>query len=279
MKSYSLLAIAIFLLSSSVGHTQPQNNAAENQGSPVVPATASEVRTMFFIVAELTDSVNARKLKVGDKVKAEVTQDVVAKGRILIPVESRLIGHVTEAQARTDRDHPSRLGIVFDKIVFKHHHELEITGILRRLAAPLPSRSRVDEPDQMMPPSMLGIGHGGNAGPMGGSPSRTNVNSNTTASSSLPAGAPVYVDGTPGSNVGNSSGGDLRRASSGRANIPPEAVPRLSVGMPQGITGMKDLDLSPGPTGPVIVSSVRDVKLETGTQVLLVATDPHFAKQ
>src|SRR5215475_11728798 len=206
MKSYSLLVIAILFLCASVGHSQQQNNSAVDQGSPVVsPAPASEVRTMFFIVAELTDSINARKLKVGDKVKAEVTQDVVAKGKILIPVESRLIGHVTEAQARTDKDHPSRLGIVFDKIVFKHHHELQFTGILRRLAAPLPQRSRVDEPDQMMPPTMLGVGHGGGgSGAMGGSPSRTSVNTTTTASS-LPTGAPVYVDGTPGSNVGNAS--------------------------------------------------------------------------
>jgi hypothetical protein len=278
MKSYSLLVIAILFLFASVGHTQPQNNSAVDQGSPIVsPAPASEVRTMFFIVAELTDSINARKLKVGDKVKAEVTQDVIAKGRILIPVESRLIGHVTEAQARTDRDHPSRLGIVFDKIVFKHHSEVVFTGILRRLAAPVVHRSRVDEPDQMLPPSMLGAGHVGSAGTIGTGSSRT-LSGNGASGSSMPSSAPVFVDGTPGSNVGNWSGGDLKRPSSGRTNSPDEGNTSLSVGMPQGITGLKGLDLSPGPTGPVIVSSVHDVKLDSGTQMLLVATDPHLAK-
>jgi hypothetical protein len=47
----------------------------------------------------------------------------------------------------------------------------------------------------------------------------------------------------------------------------------MSVGMPQGVTGIKGLSLSSAPSastpGPVIVSDTMNVKLESGTQILL----------
>ena len=47
----------------------------------------------------------------------------------------------------------------------------------------------------------------------------------------------------------------------------------MSVGMPQGVFGLKGLSLSPEQSpstpGPVIVSSTENVKLDEGTQILL----------
>ena len=47
----------------------------------------------------------------------------------------------------------------------------------------------------------------------------------------------------------------------------------MSIGMPQGVTGLKGLSLTPGATantpGPVVVSHIDNVKLEAGTQILL----------
>ena len=47
----------------------------------------------------------------------------------------------------------------------------------------------------------------------------------------------------------------------------------MSVGMPQGVTGLKGLSLTTGTTaetpGPVVISNTDNVKLESGTQVLL----------
>src|SRR5262249_56050197 len=101
-----------------------------------------------FIVVELSDSLNAKKLKPGDKVKAQVSQDVLAHGRVLIPAESKLLGHVTEANGRSENEE-SRLGLVFDKILLKHHEELNMRGVVRTEAPPV-VRSRMDEPDAMM---------------------------------------------------------------------------------------------------------------------------------
>src|SRR5512140_972887 len=62
-----------------------------------------------YMLVELSKSLKANKLKVGDKVKAEVSQDVLSHGKVIIPVETQLVGHVTEVSAR-DSAHPeSRL--------------------------------------------------------------------------------------------------------------------------------------------------------------------------
>jgi hypothetical protein len=285
MNASATLAAAI-LLSANCAFAQTQSRV-EGHGSPS-PAKAGNVSpansTSFFIVAEFTESINAKKLKAGDKIKAQVTQDLLSHGKILIPAESKLVGHVTEAKGRTPDDQESRLGIVFDKIILKHHREVAFLGVIHSLEAPALRRSKIDEPDQMLPPSIMGVTQSGGMGPMGGTPGRGSTGgSNPGMNTNLPTGAPIYMDGTPGSNPGNSAGGDLAHPSAGRPSAPPPAAATpLSTGMPQGVFGIKGLVLSPGPTsstpGPIITSSVRDVKLEYGTQVLLKATDPRVSK-
>jgi hypothetical protein len=48
----------------------------------------------------------------------------------------------------------------------------------------------------------------------------------------------------------------------------------MSVGTPQGVFGLKGLSLSMAPSpstpGPVIVSNTESVKLDSGTQILLL---------
>ena len=281
MKGFSIVAAAGLLSLSTLA--QSQSPAAENRGSNSVKTgnPAPEKTSFFFIVAEFTQSINAGKLKPGAKIKAQVTQDVLSHGRIVIPEDSKLIGHVTEARGRGREDQESRLGIVFDKIVLKNHREVDFQGVIQRLEPPAIRRSKVDEPDQMMPPSFPGSSHslglspgGGRGSGMGSSP--PNLVSNQSADSS------VYVNGTPGSNAGNSAGGDLSHPSGGMPANPAAVASPLGVGMPQGISGLKGLSLSPGPSsntpGPVITSSTRDVKLEYGTQVLVKGSNPHLAK-
>ncbi len=110
------------------------------------------------MLVELSKGLKAKKLKVGDKVKAEVSQDVVSHGKVIIPVETKLVGHVTEVSPR-DSAHPeSRLGIVFDRILLKHFHDIDFEAVVQAVSQPVIRRSLVDEPSQMLPPSMIGGG-------------------------------------------------------------------------------------------------------------------------
>jgi len=222
-----------------------------------------------YMLVELTKPLKAKKLKVGDKIKAEVSQDVVAHGKVIIPVETKLIGHVTEVSTK-DSGHPeSRLGIVFDRILLKHYHDIDFQAVVQAVSEPVMRRSRVDEPSQMLPPSMIGGGMRDSNGPPSGrgiatTSGRTSGGSSASSSASQTAlQAPITVKESPSTHV-NTSGALLEVVSNGKP---------MSVGMPQGVIGLKGLRLSTGPSpstpGPVIVSNTDNVKLESGTQILL----------
>ena len=135
------------------------NNAVNNNNNDQQASAAAAVQAPpddlalsrgTTLIAEFSHSLNAKKLKAGDKVKAILTQDLIAKGKIIAPNETRLVGHVTEVKRSTDTDPESRLGIVFDKLLFvKHHHEVDFQAGVQALLAPVVRRSRVDEPDHM----------------------------------------------------------------------------------------------------------------------------------
>jgi len=199
-----------------------------------------------------------------------LTQDLIVKGKIIAPNETRLVGHITEVKRSTDADTESRLGIVFDKLLLKHHHELLFQAGVEALLAPVIRRSRVDEPDQMMPPAVVGAASNSNtAGRGGGGPSRTSGSgANTSSVASLNSiGAIPVVQSTPGSSNPGSvvSAIDLSQISPKRLSA--------STGM-HGVYGIRDLSISrdSNPTGAgfVIISKKSNVKLENGTQLILV---------
>lgn len=250
------------------------------QGSPVKPAAAASAGAITpavapakpkdsYMLVELSKGLKAKKLKVGDNVKAEVSQDVVSRGKVIIPVETKLVGHVTEVSAR-DSTHPeSRLGIVFDRILLKHFHDIDFEAVVQAVSQPVIRRSRVDEPSQMLPPSMMGAGTRGSSTPTGGrgntgiQAGTSNISNSSVDASLTTIQAPITVKESPSTHA-ESSGALLEVASNGKP---------MSVGMPQGVFGLKGLSLSTAPDtstpGPVIVSNSEDVKLDSGTQILL----------
>jgi hypothetical protein len=308
MKSYSMIAAVV--LTAQCMACQPvaramQQPAGQADATPTdskrpmgtsTPSTAagpavttpSAAKGSFFILAEFTQSLNAKKLKPGDQVKAEVTQDVLSHGKIIIPVESRLVGHVTEVKSHRAEDPESRLGIVFDKVLLKHRVEVDFHGVLHALSAPAVRRSRVDEPDQMLSPGLLGVNRSSGPTPVGssslgahaGSAAGGNIQS-VSGTATNPAGSPPSVsNGAPVGTVltvgaGNAAGGIPSHNSPYPIGVG-EQKP-MSVGMPLGVFGLKGLSLSTAGTastpGPVIFSRISDVKIESGTQVLLKVTD------
>lgn len=221
-----------------------------------------------MLLAEFSNSLNAKKLKPGDIIKAVLDQDLIVGGKVLARSESKLVGHVTEVKARSPENPESRLGIVFDKILLKHHQQLDFEAVVEALAPPAPRRSRVDEPDQMMPPPVLSVGSVNTVGRgsnSSSSSSRTSNSAGSLSSSVATMGQVAVVGSTPGMNPGNIS------------TVRPAVVNNKPVtggaGM-HGIHGLKDLSLGPSADGtnpePVIVSTKSDVKLASGTQIVLL---------
>jgi len=251
---------------------KPAAEAAATVTPPAAKAETVKSKASYMLV-ELSNTLKAKKLKVGDKVKAEVAQDVVSHGKVIIPVETKLLGHVTEVSARDSTNSESRLGIVFDRILLKHFRDIDFEAVVQAVSQPVVRKSRVDEPSQMLPPSLVGgVARDAPSTPpgRGANSASSNRSGNTTGGGAASASlttfqTPITVKQSPSTHV-NSSAALLATATESTGKP-------MSVGMPQGVFGLKGLSLSTTPSastpGPVIVSNTDNVKLDSGTQILL----------
>jgi hypothetical protein len=254
MSRYSIIVAAVLL-----GHlsARPQTTSATTQSGQNSQAEPQRI-DVPFILAEFSQSLDARKLKPGDPIKALVTQDALSQGKIVVPAYAHLVGHVVEVKQSEKDDPESRLAIVFDKVLLKHNREVSLYGVLQALAPPTVRRSNVDQPDET-----LVIPQGGGI--------RGSRTSSGRGSPIIPPD-PVAIGAAPPSLPSSAGSGEVR---DGKQN--PSAGPSLSIGTPLGVLGIKGLTLRPGSgasSPPVILSKTGNVKLENGVQVLVKITEP-----
>jgi hypothetical protein len=86
--------------------------AASANGSGKTVNIASGTR----LAAELQNTVDVRKAKVGDEVVLKTTEAIKSEGRTVVSKGARLIGHVTEVSEKTEANGESRLAILFDRL-------------------------------------------------------------------------------------------------------------------------------------------------------------------
>jgi hypothetical protein len=144
MKKLSQVIAIAGLLSLSSGAYALQ--APQTTGAP---ATLDDGSLLY---AELSKTVDAKKARVGDPVTGLLLADVLSHGKIVARRDSKLVGHVTEAQPRSKENPESRLGIVFDKIILKGGEEMPFLSILMALRPAL--RPVFDVPSAPAPPYM-----------------------------------------------------------------------------------------------------------------------------
>src|SRR6266436_1196654 len=82
-------------------------------------SAANQLNAGSTVQAELTKSIDVRKNKPGDEVVAKTTQDVKSDGHVVLPKGSKIVGRVTQAQARAKGQEESQLGMAFDHAVLK----------------------------------------------------------------------------------------------------------------------------------------------------------------
>jgi hypothetical protein len=226
-----------------------QNQTVSQPAS--VPASGStRLAPGSVIPVQLTKSLDAKKVKTGDEVDAKVTQDLKAdNGEVIVPKDTKVIGHVTEVQARTKDQKESQIGIAFDHAVMKNGGDLPLPMSIQAIIAP----------------------------------SNLNSDNNNNRAGDQPGSEPNVGRGTPSYGAGRSSGpgagsspqtpsyptsGD-DRPSSGQSGT--SAHPPITANT-QGVVGIADLKLSTAPNagqGSVVSSEKSNVKLESGTLLLL----------
>src|SRR5215469_4560414 len=89
------------------------------------------------IPVQLTKSIDAKKAKTGDAVEAKVTQDLKAEsGEVIVPKDTKFVGHVTEAQPRTKEQKESQVGIAFDHAVMKNGGDVSMPLSVQAVISP-----------------------------------------------------------------------------------------------------------------------------------------------
>jgi hypothetical protein len=216
--------------------------------------------------AVLTKSVDSRKAKEGDEVTAKTTSTTKAEGQRTIPKGTKLVGHITKANARAKGDSESALGILFDRAEVAKGREVPIHAVVQALAATTTNTSMGMNDDS--PSAMQPNGGGTSGGTSGG-------NSGGGLVGGTVAGASRTVDNTANA-AGNVAGGAVGSAS-GTVNRAGGAVgtaanSTLSASS-QGVVGLPGYTLNAAAAnatqGSIITSSGKNVKLDSGTQMIL----------
>lgn len=263
MKNKRALSLAIALLTTCAA-AQITSNSTAAVSANINPGSATKDGTPILV--ELTKTLNAKKTRVGDEVKAEVIQDVVVHGKIAVREGSKLLGHVTQVKPFTKEDGESVIGMVFDRAKLKGGRELGIQGGIRAIAAAV-GISMVDKPSEMMPPTW---------GPM----AATNQSTMQPMGSRAPTGRGTNSSGASTQPVPNQQ---ISKSDIPNYSLPNNQVPYahslLSSGS-RGVFGLQGLKLRAAGTdqnqGYVITSHTKDVKLESGVQILLQVNNPEL---
>lgn len=136
MKSTWMLIVATSLLSMSMTMAG-QNASDQTKQGPSADKRESQntLAGLEPLWAELTMSVDTKKVKADGLVTARLLQDVKANNKVALNRGTNLIGHVTLVEAQT-KEHPgSRLAIVFDKAVMRGQ-EIPLHAFIQAVVPP-----------------------------------------------------------------------------------------------------------------------------------------------
>ena len=221
MKNWWIAFLVLSVLTASApARARP---GATQAASPSVKATSPLLSGGTGIIAELDSSLNAKKAKAGDRVKATVVQDELWRGKLIIRAGSKLIGHLTQVKASSKDDPASRLGITFEKVALKGGGELTLDAAIRALGPPTRRFSRVDQPDQMLPPGLT---------PMGTSPAGSTTPQPLGRSAAARGGRATNPDtGTPTAPNSNTAGRS-------NVDVPAGSVGTSPAGSDNGLVGL-----------------------------------------
>ena len=224
------------------------NRNSQSATAPAKGATASQAEDSdvsnpkrpapgSVIPVQLTKTIDAKKAKTGDQVVAKVMHDMRSTtGQIVIAKDTKVIGHITEAQPRSKEQKESRLALAFDRAITKDGHEMQIVMSIQAV---------VGQQNNLN----AGGDHSGDAP----TPEpRTTQSPMSRPTQAPPSGPPPSADDGEG------------------AQMPRAAWPPVDAHT-QGVVGISNLSLQQanGDQGSLMTSEKNNVKLESGTMLLL----------
>src|SRR5260370_3678216 len=95
--------------------------------------SAAEATT---VSAALTQKLTSKNAKVGDSVSAKTLSEARLSNGTRLPKGSKLLGHVTEVQAKGGAHHDGHIAFLFDRAVLRDGQEIPIHARLQSISAP-----------------------------------------------------------------------------------------------------------------------------------------------
>ncbi|MGA7792334.1 MAG: hypothetical protein WCA19_04795 [Candidatus Acidiferrales bacterium] len=261
---------------------QTNNSGAQASGNSsaampsAAPATANasnnslNISSGTKIDATLATSLDAKRSRPGDEVEVRTEEDIKQDGKVILKKGSHLVGHVTQAQPRANGQTQSQLGILFDHAVLKNGQEVPFNASIQALASAQSAAAATTGAEETMTSGggmdavQRSSRNGG--GLTGGVASTTNATANATTGTVMntASSAPVNAGGSLNT-VTRSSGAVGGLTSTGRL-----------ASNSRGVFGLEGLSInsaaSSATQGSMIVSTTKNVHLDSGTQLLLRTT-------
>ena len=230
--------------------TQSQTSAkiSKPKAKASVSATPGipDISTGTKIDATLTHPLDVKNNKPGDRVEAVAAHDVKQNGNVVLKKGTRLIGHVTEVQTRSNGHAQSQLGIVFDHAITINDQNMPFNATVQALAA---SQASADAQDNS-------AAHGGGT-LVNGIVTTTGRSSDTIVTTSSSASR-------------NANGAATSRSQGAVGGV--NSTGRLAPNS-KGVFGLQGISInsaaSSAAKGSTIVSPTKNVHLDNGTQMLL----------
>src|SRR5664279_810919 len=123
----ALIAVSVLLGASALCQT-PAPSAAP----PATTQAAAQFDNRIF--AEFDKLVHVKRVKVGDTVTAHLTAPTKMRDGTELPKGSKLVGTITEIKVKSDNEGPSKLGLLFTKVVPKNGAEIPVQVALVTVA-------------------------------------------------------------------------------------------------------------------------------------------------
>jgi hypothetical protein len=222
------------------------------------------------IDATLATSLDAKRSKPGDDVEARTEEDIKQDGKVVLKKGTHLVGHVTQVQARAKGQTESQLGIVFDHAVLKNGQEVPFSATIQALASAESTASASSGAGDMM-------ASGGGMGAMQGSArSGGGLVGGVASTAGATAGSTTGTIVNTASSMPSAAGGSLNTVTHSTGAVGGLTSAGRLESNSSGVFGMEGLSLnsatSSATQGSMIVSSTKNVHLDSGTQLLLRTT-------
>jgi hypothetical protein len=198
-------------------------------------------------IAVLNQPIDAKTASAGQQLIFRVAKDVVVDNQVVIPRGSKIMAHVGKAEADGKHDPKSSVCLVIDKVVLSGSTiEMPLQGIIAAIAAPPNAGGMADDPQ-------FGMMHSMSAG-QGREPQSLSSESPTGPNAAVKTAQMKQVIDVPTLLTDDSAG---------------------AIGM-NGVT--LKWELASPPPATVINSKSKDLRLASGTQMLIRMAPPALPK-